>query len=342
VECHPSGYLLTFFSEHVSFSTYLHYGRGEGSITSAHKNHSDGRLTRMKTLKVFVTICSILVFLVIVVIAFYQPPRESDFGVYTNLRNFTVGLLKQYQARERAITEDFKDFSLKLAFPYSKLFGSSTVGIPLASYENDHITAATISQFEIPPRSGYCRDFTFNVRPHFEYRAPVFHIDFMKPSPGVPGLCSMDFFNVDPERINLESFFGDELSAIQKAMSLVEKYQRTVEQGRGKITAYLDPWKSPYRMELQEPKTKDEEQKRHYYETVGEAYKLALTAYIKSLHRLAPDPSYAQRHEGKTRELVQALYIKDFAVNMGKKIFKDSFKKYWIDGFWTVEIDMKN
>ena len=36
-------------------------------------------------------------------------------------------------------------------------------------------------------------------------------------------------------------------------MELVEKYQRTVEQGRGKITAYLDSYKSKYRMELQEP-----------------------------------------------------------------------------------------
>jgi hypothetical protein len=94
-------------------------------------------------------------------------------------------------------------------------------------------------------------------------------------------------------------------------------------------------------MELQEPVTTDEAVRKQYYETVGEAYKLALTAYMKSLYRLQTDPGYAKRHEEKTRAFVQALYDKDFAVNMGKKIFKDNFKKYWIDGFWNLQIDMK-
>ena len=79
------------------------------------------------------------------------------------------------------------------------------------------------------------------------------HIDFMKPSTGLPGLCSMDFFDVDPENLNLETFFGPDLDSVKKAVELVEKYQRTIEQGRGKITKYLDPWKTKYRMELQEP-----------------------------------------------------------------------------------------
>ncbi len=282
-----------------------------------------------------------IVIVAAIVIMAYQPGKYSDFSVYANLRSFTIALMQEYKATERPITQDFKDFSLALAFPYSKLFGGSDLGIPLASYESDRITAASISQFEVPPKSGYCRDFTFNLRPRFECTAPIFHIDFMKPSPGLPGLCSMDFFNVDPEKINLETFFGSELENVQKAMALVAKYQRTVAEGRGKITKYLDPWKTTYRMELQEPKTNDEQVRKQYYETVGEAYKLALTAYMKGLYRLQPDPSYAQRHEEKTRAFVQALYDKDFAVNMGKKIFKGSFKKYWIDGFWNVQIDMQ-
>ena len=274
-------------------------------------------------------------------IATYQPPKSSDFGVYANLRSFTIALMQEYKTTERPITGEFKDFSLKLGFPYSKLFGSSYLGIPLASYESDRITAASISQFEVPPKSGYCRDFTFNLRPRFEFKAPIFHIDFMKPSPGLPGLCSMDFFDVDPETINLETFFGPDMEGVKKAMELVEKYQRTVEQGRGKITAYLNIYKSKYRMELQEPVTKDEAVRKKYYETVGEAFKLSLKTYMKSLYRLQPDPGYAKRHEEKTRAFVQALFDKDFAVNMGKKIFRDNFKKFWIDGFWNVEIDMK-
>jgi hypothetical protein len=261
--------------------------------------------------------------------------------VYANLRSFTISLMQEYKTTERPITGEFKDFSMELAFPYSKLFGGKYLGIPLVSYESDRISAATISQFEVPPKSGYCRDFTFNLRPRFEFKAPIMHIDFMKPSTGLPGLCSMDFFDVDPENINLETFFGPDLDGVKKAVELVEKYQRTAEQGRGKITAYLDSYKSKYRMELQEPVTTDEAVRKQYYETVGEAYKLSLTAYMKSLYRLQPDPGYAKRHEEKTRAFVQALFDKDFAVNMGKKIFKDNFKKYWIDGFWNLQIDMK-
>ena len=294
--------------------------------------------------KVFKAVGIILLIIIVVAgifIATYQPKKYSDFGVYANLRSFTIALMQEYKMTERPITGEFKDFSLELAFPYSKLFGASYLGIPLVSYESDRITAATISQFEVPPKSGYCRDFTFNLRPRFEFKAPIMHIDFMKPSPGLPGLCSMDFFDVDPENINLEAFFGQNLDDVKRAMELVEKYQRTIEQGRGKITKYLDPWKTKFRMELQEPQTEDEAVRKQYYETVGEAFKLALTAYMKSLYLLQPDPGYAQRHEEKTRAFVQALYDKDFAVNMGKKIFKDKLKRYWIDGFWTVEIDMK-
>ncbi len=296
-----------------------------------------------KVLKIIGAVVLVIIIGVAIFIMTYQPKKYSDFGVYANLRSHvTVLLQKEYKATERPITREFKDFSLELAFPYSKLFGGKYLGIPLASYESDRITAATISQFEVPPKSGYCRDFTFNLRPRFAFKAPIMHIDFMKPSPGLPGLCSMDFFDVDPEAINLEAFFGQNLDGVKRAMKLVEKYQRTVEQGRGKITAYLNPYKTKYRMELQEPKTEDEAVRKQYYETVGEAYKLALSAYLKSLYRLQPDPGYAQRHEEKTRAFVQALYDKDFAVNMGKKIFKDKLKKYWIDGFWTVEIDMKD
>jgi hypothetical protein len=268
----------------------------------------------------------------------YQPKKYSDFAVYASLRNFTVSIMREYKAIERPITKDFKDFSMELAFPYSKLFGGSSMGIPLLSFESDRIAAATISQFEIPPKSGYYRDFTFNLRPRYEFRAPVFHIDFMKPSPGVPGLCTMDFFDVDPQNIKLKAFFGREIEHVQKALTLVEKYQRKVEEGRGKITRYLDPYKSKYRMELKEPSTDDETIRKEYYETVAAAYKLVLPAYMKCLYKLQPDPNYAKQHKEKTRVFVKALYDHDFAVNMGKKIFGKHFKKYFMDGFWNVQL----
>lgn len=275
-------------------------------------------------------------------IATYQPKQYSDYGVYSDLRNFTMSLMQEYKISPRPISPDFKNFIIDLGFPYSKLFGGSKLGIPLVTYESDRIAAATISQFEVPPQSGYYRDFTFNLRTHYPYKAPIFHIDFMKPSPGLPGLCSMDFFNADPETIDLDIFLGPEIEQVEKAMALVEKYQRTAEQGRGKITAYMDHCKSKYRMELQAPDAVDEQATKEYYEAVAEAYKLAVTAYLKRLYSLGPDLNYAQRHETKVREFVQALYDNDFAVKMGRKIFKDKFKKYWMDGFWAVQLETKS
>jgi len=292
--------------------------------------------------KIFGVVLLVIIAGVAIFLMTYQPKKYSDFGVFADLRSHVLTVLKEYRATERPVTQDFQGFTLNLSFPFSKVFGSNVVGIPLASFETDRISVATISQFEVPPQSGYCRDFTLNMRPRYEYRAPVFHIDFMKPSPGVPGLCTADFFNVDTENISLATFFGSELENVQKALSMVEKYQRTMKEGRGKITRYLDPWKSTYRIELKEPTTQDETVRREYYETVRGAIKLYLSAYLKSLYKLQPDPAYAQRHEEKTRELVLALYKNDIAISLGRKIFKEHFKKYWLDGFWNVQVELKD
>lgn len=273
-------------------------------------------------------------------ISMYQPPKHTDFGIFANLSSEVMTQLTERNAQERPVMSKLKSLTLNLAFPYSKMFGSSIIGIPVRAYETDRMATVTISQFEIPPASGYCRDFTLNIRPRYEYKAPAFHIDFMKPSPGVPGLCSLDFFNVDKESIAFEPFFGKEIENVKKAMAMVEKYQRTVEQGRGKITKYLDPYKSPYRIELQEPKTKDENVRKKYYETTEAAVKLLLAAYLKSLDKAAPDTAYEKKHEEKMKEMVLAIYKNDFAVNIGKKIFKEHFKTYWLDGFWNVQVQL--
>ncbi len=285
----------------------------------------------MKILKAIGLIVVLLIVVVGIFVATFTPPKYEDFGVYNDLKKFTLERFLVAKARP------VETMTLQLSFPYSKIFGSDVIALPLKSFETDRIGAASISQFEVPPGSGYFRDFTFNIRPSYSFKAPIFHIDFMKPSVGVPGLCSMDIFNVDPENINYEKFFGSELENVKKALAMVEKYQRTVEQGRGKITKYLDPYKSPYRVELQEPKG-DEAARKQYFQTAGEAYKIMLTAYLKSLAALAPEPAYAVRHEQKMKELVTALYKNDVAINLGKKIFKDQFKKFWMDSFWNVQI----
>jgi hypothetical protein len=152
----------------------------------------------------------------------------------------------------------------------------------------------------------------------------------------------MDFFNPDKENIPLKDFLGGELENIQKALSMVEKYQRTVEEGRGKLTRYLVPYKSEYRFELLEPKTEDENIRKEYFQTVEKAVTLVIPAYLKSLHRVSLDDSYLQEHEEKTKALVRLFYDNDIAVALGKRVFKEHFKKYWMDGFWNVQIELSN
>jgi hypothetical protein len=297
-------------------------------------------------MKKILKIIGILVVLIVIVVSIFiltfKPQQYSDFGIFTNLRTYVITTLKDYSATERPITQDFSEFTLAISFPFNKVFGSDVIAVPLQSFESDTLGVATISQFEVPPDSSYYRDFTLHIRPQYGLRAPVFHIDFMKPAPGTPGMCSMDFFNPDKDNIPLKEFFGEELENIQKAITLVERYQRSVEEGRGKITKYLDPYKSEYRCELMEPRTDDETLREKYYTTVAEAFKLFFHAYLTGLHKLEHDTGYSQTHEEKTKDLVRLFYENDFAVSLGKRVFKEHFKKYWLDGFWNVQVTLED
>ena len=293
-----------------------------------------------KTLMIIGAVLLVIIIIAIIFIVTYQPKKYSDFGVFTNLRNQVLTLLKEYKAKERPITKDFSKFTLDLSFPYNKVFGSDVIAVPLKSFHNDKMAVVTISQFEVPPKSSYYRDFTLHIRPHYGLRAPVLHIDFMKPALGTSGLCVMDFFNPDKENISLKEFFGTEIEKVQRASSIIERYQRSIEEGRGKITKYLDPYKSEYRFELKE--TDDETVRKKYYQSVEEALKLIIPAYFKSLDKLQLDTSFTKRHDQKTKELVQLFYENDFAIALGKRIFKEHFKKYWLDGFWNVQVELND
>ena len=50
------------------------------------------------------------------------------------------------------------------------------------------------------------------------------------------------------------------------------------------------------------------------------------------------DQSYAAAQEQKMNHLAEELFAKDFAVKMGKNIFKEHFEKYWAEGIWNVEM----
>ena len=292
----------------------------------------------MKFLKFAGIVVLLLVVAAVIFIVTFKPPTYSDYDVFTGLRSFVPEVLQDAGATERDISKEFETFALDLSFPFNKLFGSSKVGIPLRAFGSDKIATATISQFEAPPNSGYFRDFTLNIRPDYDLQAPAFHMDFMKPSPGTPGLCSIDFFNVDNDAIVLETFFGSDFEVIKKAFESVAKYQRTIEEGRGKITKYLDPYKTEYRMELIEPK--EEAERKAYYLTVNKAFKAILPVYLKKVNACEPVVGYAEAHEEKMKKFVTEIYVNDFAVKLGRNMFKDSFKRYWLDGFWFVDMEL--
>ena len=54
------------------------------------------------------------------------------------------------------------------------------------------------------------------------------------------------------------------------------------------------------------------------------------------------DPGYVQAHEEKTKALVQLFYKNDFAIALGKRVFKEHFEKYWLDGFWNVQVELED
>ena len=54
--------------------------------------------------------------------------------------------------------------------------------------------------------------------------------------------------------------------------------------------------------------------------------------------RVKEDPAYAAAQEEKMNHLAAELFAKDFAVKMGKNIFKEHFEKYWAEGIWNVEM----
>jgi hypothetical protein len=293
-----------------------------------------------KFIKIAVLILLLIILGVGLFVATFTPKQYSDFDVFAGLKQWTVEQFEHRQMQTRPVTASFDDFSVPLSFPFTKLFGGKALGVPLKSYENEQISAATVSMFEIPPGSGYHSVFTLNILPRYAFKAPVLHVDFLKPAPGTSGMFILDFFNVDKDAISYEEFFGDDLETITRAMATVEQYQRPEDQGRGELSRYLDPYKSPYRLELQEPKSEDEAVRRAYYTAARDALMLVLPVYLQRIAGLEPDPTFAPLHEEHMRTLVRKLHTNDFAVAMGRRIFKEHFHTYWIEAFWNVEIDL--
>ena len=119
------------------------------------------------------------------------------------------------------------------------------------------------------------------------------HGDALKGMAGMDTSFSMDFWNVDKDSIDWETFFGDQIDKLNEGHALVEAYQRTGED-RGKYTQHLIPYKwEDYRIEIEEPDTDDENERKAYADAALAAFKLYTDAYLASLARLEAEADTA-------------------------------------------------
>jgi hypothetical protein len=269
---------------------------------------------------------------------------EKDYDLYKNMQEY---LLQKFQAmpgfQTRDIAQDFDDYVLKLTLIPRLVFGEKELEVHLYPGESDHMATACISQFEEPPDSGNFSDVAFVVRPNANIRAPYLHGDALKGMAGMSTSFSMDFYDVNMDEINVDTFFGDQVEKLNEGLEIVQEYQRLPEdQGgnRGTYTPHLDPYKSKYRIEIQKPDSKDEAELKAYHDAALAAFKLFVDAYLAALERLQPEDDAALISGTKTGTdtFINTLIEKDSAAKLGLLLFKseDAFNHYFNDGFWRA------
>jgi hypothetical protein len=268
-------------------------------------------------------------------LVFYSlsPPPE-DYGTFLKMRQFQVRILGEAGAVEKPVNRFFENYKLKLPLLYRIMFKAGNLSLYLKSYESEKIDTATANQLEIGNDTGNFFDFTFMIRPEPQFNVPLFHGDALKPLPGVTGALYMDFYSLNDD-VDLNRFFAVSRHKLSEAMALAEPYWK--HEGFGELTPHLDPFKSPYRLEMVEPEEGPEEEVRRYYQTLFTCYTLYTQAYLEALNHwnLEENPALHPEREQEVRDFVSILYEKDIAVKMGKMIFpEEDFDHYFLDGFW--------
>ena len=287
--------------------------------------------TAKRSISIMLPLCSLLLF------ACGQP--ADDFGLYKNMKEYAQQKYEESGATQRAdMPQKFapgEEYIANLKGLIALVFGSRQLEVHLLSYESPSIAVASISQFEVPPDSENFTDCAFVVRPAADIRAPYLHGDALKGMAGMSTSFSMDFYNVDNASIDVDTFFGDQIAKLEEGLALVEQYQRTGED-RGKYTPHLAPFKSKYRIEIEEPDTDDDAVRAAYADAALQAYKLFMDAYFASLARLQPedDAALIQGVKEGTDAFIDLLYEEDTAAKLGKMLFGDDFDDYFLNGFW--------
>lgn len=288
-----------------------------------------------KGLKITLLSCGLLVIALVSYITFYTlSPVPSDYGTFLEMREFQTKVLREAGAIEKPVNSYFNDYKLKLPLLYKIMFKAGNLSLYLKSYKSERIDTASANQLEIGNGTGNFFDYTFMIRPDPQFNVPLFHGDALKPLPGVTGALYMDFYSLNDD-VDLNRFFAVSQKKLTEAMALAEPYWK--HKGFGELTPHLDPFKSPYRLEMVEPEDGSQEELRLYYKTVFTCYSLYTEAYLEALEKWdrKENPKLREQREQEVRDFVSILYEKDMAVKMGKMIFpEEDFDHYFLDGFW--------
>ena len=259
-----------------------------------------------------------------------------DNSLYSEMWNFAQTNLVAHGMIKREISDYFENYSLRLPFLFRLVLGCSKIGIRLISFESKSVAIASLTQIEKPEGSSYSCDLAFFIRPSADLRAPIFHGDALDPMVGVKGMFEMDLYNLNQADVDIDDFLGDNISKIKEALEIVESYQKTPEQGRGKYTAHLEPYISKYRIELAQPDAGNVEALKKFYQGEMSAFKLYLEAYLSSLLRLTPEKSVVANNRIGFDKFMGVVLKKDIAVKTAKRIFRDDFQKYFHEGCWRT------
>jgi hypothetical protein len=284
--------------------------------------------------------CALLLLCCIPLLVSCAKTPEEDYGLYKNMQEY---LLQKFEAmpgaETRDIAQDFDDYVLKLTPIPRLVFGNRQLEVHLYPLESDHMATGCISQFEVPPDSENFTDVAFVVRPNANLRAPFMHGDALKGMAGMSTSFSMDFYDVNRDEIDVDTFFGDEVAKLEQGLALVEQYQRTGED-RGKYTTHIDAYKSKYRIEIEVPDTDAEAELKAYHDAALAAFKLFADAYLTALARLQPEDDAALISGTKTNTdiFINTLLEEDTAAKLGLMLFngEEKFSHYFNDGFWRA------
>lgn len=283
-----------------------------------------------------ISFISLLFILIIAAMIYYFSPPADDYGTFLNMREFQIKELAGYSNSEREINQTFENYTLSLPPLYAFMFKDNNLSLFLKSYEGERIETATINQLEIGRNTGNFFDFTFMIRPRPEYNVPFFHGDALKALPGVTSALYMDFYSLNSS-VDLAAFFGKRAEQLQKAVKLAEPYWK--HEGFGELTPHLDPYKSPWRLEMIEPERGTEKEKQEYFKTVYTCFTLYMKAYMESLYlaERPGNPELTKENRAEIEQFVSILYKEDIAVKMGKMIFPpEDFDTYFLNGFWGI------